>query len=224
MRQIQHYMVVFVVLYETCLQVMCNYMKKIPHIILLLISLISCKKTESKKSDSKESLDSLYIAEKIVNNRISKDLINEITYNSLEEIPAINYCENILAKNKFISLNVLDYKVKEICKDLNENDYNFIKNQLLAKEIFEWKKDNFKNKKVIFPEIKDSISKNYNELWKEFYEKYDCVLYVSKPIFNTMKNKAIIEIQLGQIVEIYLFSKINEKWKMKQLLNTIYID
>ncbi|WHF51583.1 hypothetical protein QGN23_14340 [Chryseobacterium gotjawalense] len=66
MRQIQHYMVVFVVLYETYIQVVRHFLKtadmQAKYLILLLFSfLISCSKTESKKENETAKIEQEFI-------------------------------------------------------------------------------------------------------------------------------------------------------------------
>lgn len=110
----------------------------------------------------------------------------------------------------------------------NENDFEFMREQIRSFKGYEWKKDKIKYANIISCKEMDEIlkEKNGKEIFDKKYVK--CYSEFSIPIFSKDKNYCIFDMSyfcgpLAGEGEINLYQKINGKWiVIKNYVKCIY--
>ena len=192
-------------------------MKKYLIITISFFSLFGCKnKEDAEKKNSEIITEEKYTG--IIDNKLVYKLINQV----ISENKLYKNCDAIIDRKTFILTNGDEFLLKVIDTVFSENDKKFIVRQYKNGDIFILNQKLIKNKKIIEIDTTINTEKQRTRFWKKIAKENNCVGYISIPLFNLKKNKAIIECKVYRESGIFLY-KINEnnKWELSRTLQRL---
>nr|WP_294937968.1 hypothetical protein [uncultured Flavobacterium sp.] len=169
--------------------------KRLSKISIILILLITSCNNLSKK-DSVEKIDNKFTQKKyqeIIPNKIVYEFINNVL---LKENKIYQFCGNLLDRNSFIDIkgdSILISKIDTL-SIFSKEDKAFIKAQYLNGNNFVLNQKLIKERQLIKLDTTINSKEDYHKFWEKVDKEYDCVGFVSVPIFNKKKDIVIVEI------------------------------